>query len=178
MGPSCPQSLAQKALAADLPAWSYSLRVAAKEQGPALEAQGFFELVEDHLRPSMSELGYLPIDGYVNDEPASRGANTTGVGESGEVPFRWFEYGFEAGSDEAKLLVRPDDPESGDELWVNYEPATGLLELDDWASVAGRRVDWDIRRDFGPCPPAAVERRLIALGHAVSGFVREHTTTL
>lgn len=145
------------------------------QQGPAnaLGADEFFGLVDKLLAPSMDALGYHRIHGSVNDQPASRaGLTTTGRGRA-DTPFRWFEYGFEAGGEEVRRLVGPEDPESEDEWWVNYEPSTGRLELRDWQPVAKDLVDWDIQRDDGPCSVAEVERRLAAVGRAVLTFVQE-----
>jgi hypothetical protein len=70
--------------------------------------------------------------------------------------------------------VGPLDPMSEEEWWVRYEPATGRLELSDWRPVADHRVDWDVWRDDGPCPPSEVQRRLAAVGQAISAFVEAH----
>lgn len=144
-------------------------------EGPenTLSADEFFELVEKLLGPPMAALGYHRIHGSVNDQPASRGGLTATGGGRADAPFLWFEYGFEAGSEEVKRLVGPRDPESEDEWWVNYEPSTGRLELGDWRPVAKDLVDWDIWRDKGPCSVAEVERRLTAVGQAVLTFVQE-----
>ena len=145
------------------------------QQGPAnaLSAEEFFGLVEKLLSPPMAALGYHRIHGSVNDQPGSRGGLTATGGDRANVPFLWFEYGFEAGSEEVRRLVDPEGPESEDEWWVNYEPSTGRLELGDWRPVAKDLVDWDIWRDDGPCSVAEVERRLAAVGQAVLTFVRE-----
>lgn len=139
----------------------------------ALDAGQFFDLVEAVLGPPMAALGYHRIQGFLNDQPGSRSSHTSTGGEPAAAPFLWFEYGFEAGSDEVRRLVGPEDPESHDELWVNYEPAAGLLELGAWELVVGERVDWDIWRDDGPCTPSEVTRRLTAVGQAIRAFVDE-----
>lgn len=136
----------------------------------ALSAEEFFALVETLLAPPMAALGYHPIHGSVNDQPASRTELTTAGEGCGGPPLTRFEYGFEAGSDEVRQLLRPEDPETEDEWWVHYEPSTGRLELHDSRLVA----EYDIWRDDGPCSAAEVERRLAALGQAVLTFVREH----
>src|SRR4051812_46451229 len=130
------------------------------ESQPALDAGQFFGLVESLLVPPMAALGYHPIHGSVNDQPGSRGRNSSTGGDASTSPFLWFEYGFEAGGDEVQRLVGPDDPDSEEEWWVNYQPSTGMLELGDWEPVAGDKVDWDIWRDEGPCSAAEVRRRL------------------
>jgi hypothetical protein len=124
----------------------------------------------------MAVLGYHRIHGSVNDEPRSRSALTSSGGQPQpeEVLFLWFEFGYEAGSDEVCRLVGPRNPLSEEEWWVNYEPSTGRLELGDWQPVAGERVDWDIWRDDGPCPPSEVQRRLAAVGQAIYAFVEAH----
>ena len=142
-----------------------------------LTAEEFFELVEALLGPPMADLGYHRIHGSVNDQPASRSSLTSAGHETSGPPFLRFEYGFEAGSDEVMRLVGPDDPLSQEEWWVGYEPSTGRLELDHWEPVAGGRLDWDIRRDDGPCPVAEVRRRLLALGLAVRAFVEQREGT-
>ena len=138
---------------------------------PSLSADDFFALVEASLTGPMAALGYHRIHGSVNDQPGSRSTLTSSGGQPGEVPFLWFEFGYEAGSDDVCRLVGPDDPLSEEEWWVNYEPATGRLELGDWEPVAGDRVDWDIWRDDGPCSPSEVRRRLAAVGDAITAFV-------
>ena len=152
------------------------------QAGPpsALSAEQFFGIVETLLGPPMAALGYQRIHGSVNDQPASRG-DLTSTGEDhtsteedhADTPFLWFDYGFEAGSDEVRRLVIPEDPESADECWVNYEPSTGRLELGDWQPVAADLVDWDIWLDRGPCSVPEIERRLTAVGQAVLTFVQE-----
>lgn len=140
----------------------------------SLSADEFFALVEASLTAPMAALGYHRIHGSVNDQPGSRGPLTSSGGEADKVPFLWFEFGYEAGSDEVTRLVGPRDPQSEEEWWVNYEPSTGWLELGAWEPVAGERVDWDIRRDDGPCSPSEVQRRLAAVGRAISAFVKAH----
>jgi hypothetical protein len=146
---------------------------------PTLSAEQFFEMVETLLTPPMAALGYHRIHGSVNDQPGSRsilGARGSSPGgtQREDAPFLWFEFGYEAGSDDVARLVGPTDPQSQDEWWVNYEPATGRLELGDWAPVAADHVDWDIRRDHGPCSVSEVHRRLAAVAQAVSVFVQRH----
>ena len=70
-----------------------------------LGAERFFELVERLLVPPMAALGYHSLRGSVNDQPASRGRLTSTGGEPTDLPFRWFEFGFEAGSDQVRRLV-------------------------------------------------------------------------
>ncbi len=113
----------------------------------------------------------------MNDQPASRSSLTSQGQATSDAPFLRFEYGFEAGNDDVTRLLRPDDPASEEEWWVSYEPSTGRLELDRWEPVAEGRVDWDIRRDDGPCSGAEVHRRLLALGQAVRGFVAQRGGT-
>ena len=141
---------------------------------PSLSAERFFALVEESLTRPMAALGYQRIHGSVNDQPASRSTLTLSGGRPGEVPFLWFEFGYEAGSDEVCRLVGPRDPLSEEEWWVRYEPSTGRLELGDWRPVAGELVDWDIWRDDGPCPPSEVQRRLAAVSQAIFAFVTAH----
>jgi hypothetical protein len=144
---------------------------------PTLNAEAFFEMVESLLTPPMAGLGYHRIGGYVNDQPSSRSVLTAPVGgpartdTEGEVAFPWFEFGYEAGSDDVQRLVGPGDPEREGEWWANYEPATGRLELRDWEPVAREQVDWDIRGDDGPCSESEVRRRLTKVGEAVLAFV-------
>ncbi len=138
----------------------------------ALLAAEFFELVDGLLRRPMAALGYHRLQGSVNDQPESRGVLTSTGGKRARTPFLWYQVGFEAGSDEVKRLVGPEDPENEDEWYVNYEPSTGLLELRDWNPVVGDKVDWDIRRDEGPCSALEVHRRLAAVGQAVLTFVQ------
>jgi hypothetical protein len=143
-----------------------------QEASPSLSAGDFFALVDARLTAPMAVLGYHRIGGSVNDQSSSRSPLTRSGGQPGKVPFLWFEFGYEAGSDEVCRLVGPADPLSEEEWWVNYEPATGRLELGAWERVAGERVDWDIRRDDGPCTPTEVQRRLAAVGRAISSFVK------
>jgi hypothetical protein len=140
----------------------------------SLRADEFFALVEASLTAPLAALGYHRIQGSVNDQPGSRGPLTSSGGAADEVPFLWFEVGYEAGSDEVTRLVGPRDPQSEEEWWVNYQPSTGRLELGAWEPVAGEHVDWDIRRDDGPCSPSEVQRRLAAVGRAISAFVKAH----
>jgi hypothetical protein len=146
---------------------------------PALSADEFFDLVDRYLTPPIAALGYHRIHGSVNDQPGSR-TTLSSMGATPEdtqhrkVAFLWFEFGFEAGSEEVKRLVGPEDPDSEDEWWVNYEPSTGRLELENWRPVAGARVDWDVWRDDGPCSVDEVHRRLGAVGKATLAFVQLH----
>ncbi len=137
----------------------------------------FFRLVDEFLTPPMALLGYHRIGGFENDQPMSRGVLTPlgarpAKSESTEQgPFLVYDFGFEAGSDEVRRLTDPEDPESAEELWLSYEPATGDLGLDPWASFAGGRVDWNLWSDTGPCNKPEVRRRLRDLGKAVAAFV-------
>ena len=131
----------------------------------------FFALVDELLTPAMTRLGYHRIGGFRNDQPSSREANLldahVSIESMGSSDFLWLDFGFEAGSDAVAARVDPTDPDSADELWLSYEPATGTLELDSWAYIAQGRVSWDVRRDSGPCTPAEVGRRLSDLARAV-----------
>lgn len=138
---------------------------------PGLTADDFFALVETSLTVPMAALGYHRIHASINDQPSSRSILTAQTAHAEDVPFLWFEFGYEADSDEVCRLVGPDDPQSQEEWWVGYEPASGRLELDAWYPVAGGRVDWDLWRDDGPCQPAEVRRRLAAVGDAITAFV-------
>ena len=71
----------------------------------SLSADEFFALVEASLNAPMAALGYHRIHESVNDQPGSRGRLTSSEGEADEVPFLWFEFGYEAGSDELIRLV-------------------------------------------------------------------------
>jgi hypothetical protein len=84
----------------------------------SLSADEFFALVETSLTAPMAALGYHRIHGSVNDQPGSRGRLTSSGGEADEAPFVWFEFGYEAGSDEVTRLVGPRDPQSEEEWWV------------------------------------------------------------
>jgi hypothetical protein len=139
----------------------------------SLSADDFFGLVEATLTAPMAALGFGRIHGSVNDQPSSRSKLTTTGESTTELPFLWFQFGYEAGSDEVELLVNPGDEPVGDEWWVNYAPATGCLELRAWEPVASGRVDWDIWLDDGPCSVPEVKRRLAAVGQAVTAFVAE-----
>lgn|SRR5690242_7609934 len=86
----------------------------------------------------MAALGYHRIDGYVNDQPGSRSINTSTRGNGPSQPFVRFDFGYEAGNAEVKRLLGPDDPETEDEWWLHYEPATGRLDLHAWRPVAKR----------------------------------------
>ena len=159
----------------------------------------FFGMVDEFLSPWMAELGYHRIGGFENDQPQSRsmltrsGAPSRAVGSGakgalraalrtlrrraradspGSAPFLLYDFGFEAGSDDVRQLVNPEDPETADELWLSYEPATGELDLSAWDSIAEGRVDWDPRSDTGPCSGSAVQRRLADIGRAVADFAR------
>lgn len=147
------------------------------EERSAFTGDEFFALVDEHLTPAMAALGYHRIGGYLNNQPASRSRlNRTTRGEQ-EVPFLWFDFGFEAGSDEVMQLVGPEDPDSEDEWWLHYEPPSGRLELNAWRPVADGRVDWDIGHDDGPCSAPEVRRRLRVLAQAVVTFASEHGGT-
>jgi hypothetical protein len=65
----------------------------------SLSADEFFTLIEASLTAPMAALGYHRIQASVNDQPGSRGTLTSAGGQAGEVPFLWFEFGYEAGSD-------------------------------------------------------------------------------
>ncbi len=142
-----------------------------------MTSEEFFRLVDEFLTPPMALLGYHRIGGFENDQPMSRGALTAlgtppGKTEStAKAPFLVYDFGFEAGSDDVQRLTDPEDPESAEELWLSYEPATGNLELDAWVSVADGRVDWNLWSDTGPCTEPEVRRRLRDLGKAVADFV-------
>jgi hypothetical protein len=87
-------------------------------------------------------------------------------------PFLLYDFGYEAGSDDVQRLTDPEDPESVEELWLSYEPATRELELFAWTSIAERRVDWNLWSDTGPRSEPEVRRRLRDLGKAVADFVQ------
>lgn len=135
-------------------------------------ADEFFALVDAHLTDPMAELGYHRIHGSVHDTPGARGALTTDGGRvENSEPYLWFNFGFEAGSDDVCRLLGPNDPLSEDEWWLHYEPETGRLELGAWVPAAQPYVDWDLWRDKGPCNRDEVQRRLMAVGMAVRAFV-------
>jgi hypothetical protein len=79
---------------------------------PSLSADELFTLVDALLTPPMAALGYHRIQGFVNDEPRSRSVLSSSGGQPEEVPFLWFEFGYEAGSDEVCRLVGPRDGSS------------------------------------------------------------------
>lgn len=162
----------------------------------------FFGLVDEFLSPRMAELGYHRIGGFENDQPRSRGMLTGSATPSravgrrvqgallatlrtlrrlaradsaGSAPFLLYDFGFEAGSDDVRQLVDPEDPDTADELWLSYEPATGELDLRAWDSVAEGRVDWDPRLNTGLCSGSEVRRRLADLGRAVADVARSQT---
>ncbi|HET7358483.1 MAG TPA: hypothetical protein VFJ09_17605 [Nocardioidaceae bacterium] len=140
----------------------------------------FFRLVDELLTPRMAELGYHRIGGSDNDQPQSRGRLVTSEAQFPEGdsaaggPFLVYDFGFEAGSDEVRRLLEPEDPESADELWLSYQPGTKELDLSAWDSIVEGRVDWDPRTDTGPCRRSEVGRRLADVGRAVADFARSH----
>lgn len=75
-----------------------------------LAANAFFGLVDEFLTPAMAELGYHRIGGFRNAEPRSRGVLTTFGAPSSEdgAPFLLYDFGFEAGSDDAQRLVESE----------------------------------------------------------------------
>jgi hypothetical protein len=138
--------------------------------------EALFAAVDAQLTPGMAMLGYHRIGGSRNEEPASRGqlvaeSSGDGVERPSPEPFLVFDFGFEAGSDEARRLVDADDPDTADELWLSYNPATGELDLGAWDFVSDHAV-WTPRTDIGPCFGAAVEARLKELGRAVIEFAQ------
>lgn len=162
-----------------------------------MDPDAFFAMVDEFLTPAMAELGYHRIGGFSNDQPLSRGVLTRPGSVTGRIragllphrrclpsrrlqapspqggaPFLLYDFGFEAGSDDVQRLVDPEDPESAEELWLSYEPATGELDLHAWNSVAAGRVDWDFQSDTGPCSEHEVRRRLAAMGSAVAAFAQ------
>lgn len=144
------------------------------EMGP----DEFFGLVDELLSPWMAALGYQRIGGTENDQPQSRGMLTTSVARSwgadstGGAAFLVYDFGFEAGSDAVQRLVDPKHPDTAEELWLSYEPATGELDLSTWHSLAEGRVDWDPRSDTGPCSASEVRRRLASIGRVVADLAR------
>lgn len=84
--------------------------------------------------------------------------------------FLVYDFGFEAGSEEVERFLDPADPETVDELWLSYAPATGELDLRAWVNIAQGRVDCDPWADAGPCSEAELHRRLAALGSAVESI--------
>jgi hypothetical protein len=124
----------------------------------------------------MATLGYHRIGGSRNEEAASRGqlvaeSSGDGVEPPSPEPFLVLDFGFEAGSDAARRLVNADDPNTADELWLSYDPATGALDLGAWDFVSDHVV-WTPRTDTGPCFGAAVEARLKEIGRAVIEFAQ------
>jgi hypothetical protein len=86
-----------------------------------------------------------------------------------------YEFGFEAGTDDAMQLVRPGDPQTAEEMWLSYEPLTGLLDLRAWAPITQGRTDWDVATDTGPCTEPEVRRRIAEVAMAVVDFVRSRS---
>lgn len=145
-----------------------------------MDSDKFFHLVDELLAPSMAALGYHRIGGSENDQPRSRGPLASpGIRvREGASPkrtgFLLYDFGFEAGSDDAQRMVDATDPDSAEELWLFYEPAARELDLSAWAEIAKAGVDWDLRADSGPCDEPEVRRRLLELGNAVADFARAH----
>lgn len=140
-----------------------------------VSADEFFGWVDEFLTPSMTALGYNRLGGTENNQPMSRQGLThpptsARRGAPQSPPVLLYDFGFEAASAEVKDLVCPEDPESADELWLSFEPATGELDLRDWVRIARGRVDWDPWLDTRPSTRAEVRRRLAVLGRAVADF--------
>ena len=134
----------------------------------------FFPLVAELLTGAMADLGFHHIGdhaGFTSDAPLVRGGRWRRRPRA--EPAHSLEVGYEAGSDEARALVNPHDPESADELWLSHRPGDGGLDLSDWDDVAAGRVGWDVRLDRGPCSDDEVRRRLTELGLAVRRFAVE-----
>lgn len=142
-----------------------------------ISSQAFFGLVDEHLTPAMAALGYHRIGGTENDQPASRGVLQTKRWRpfrsrpAGRTDFLLYDFGFEA-SQRARQLVDPGDPESADELWLSFEPASGELDVHDWADIVATRVTWDPRTPLGPGREPDLRRRLAETGEAVMDFLR------
>lgn len=140
-----------------------------------MTAVEFFRLVDEFLTPAMTRLGYHRIGATAKDQPISRGilhspspSSARRVAKSSS--FLVYDFGFEAGSEEVKRFLHPGDPETVDELWLSYDPATGELDLRAWVNIAQGRVDCARWADTGPCSEAELRRRLAALGSAVESI--------
>lgn len=147
----------------------------------AMGSMDFFRLVDELLTPQMAELGYHPLGGIENDQPRSRASLATSGADSpgeadlgGESTFLVYDFGYEAGSENARRLVTPMDPETAVEVWLSYEPATGELDLRAWTFLDDEALEWDPRTGSGPCTVSEVRRRLRGLGRAVAHFARSH----
>ena len=149
-----------------------------------MSAGVFFELVDELVVPPMAALGYHRIGGYENNVPASRGAltarsegdGTASTSSGSAVPFLCLDFGFEAETDEAMRRVNPRDPETADEMWLSYEPASGVLDLRSWADILVGHADWPVHGDDTLLTAIGVRRRLTVLGEAIEAFIEGPTS--
>jgi hypothetical protein len=109
----------------------------------------FERLVDAHVAPRMADLGYARLGAYVDDQESSRGTLRAVRGGrlrgllSGRRGTRTmasqdvlFVVGFEAESTEAMARLYPDDPPTGDEVYLYLNTRTGALDFS-----VGRRLE-------------------------------------
>lgn len=116
----------------------------------------FVALVDEHITPRMTELGYLRI-------------NLGGEQE--------FDLGYEAESEEVRAAIRPDDPLSADEAWLSYDPETRELRFGlDIQPIIDILPPLGIPAKPGPIsdPGTPLATRIRLLGEVVDSYLKSH----
>jgi hypothetical protein len=123
----------------------------------------FERLVDAHVTPHMTRLGYARIGAYCGASskallvPQRRGIVGWVRRRFGQLVSRHgpeeYSMGYEALSDEAAERVWPGDPQTAEEVWLHLDTESGAIDLDfapgNLLERYGPPEDGDVVRDRG-----------------------------
>jgi hypothetical protein len=145
-----------------------------------LDAEGFFSLVDRYMTPPMLRLGYSRISAEASmATPAVLLVREPRWRRLARVRHPWpatarpevFSVGYEAMDELAARRIDPQHPDCADELWVEYFPGTGRLDLSPWQDVLVGHGDAGVDGSEIAESDADVTRRLQTCGHALQALV-------
>lgn len=114
----------------------------------------FVALIDEHVTPPMQRLGYLRI----------------------HIDEAVFDVGYEAGGDEVRARILPDDPLSADEMWVSYDLETDRLKF----SLADPIMTTSAYEAFHQTAlntRQPIDARIRYLGEAIAAFGKRNRRT-
>jgi hypothetical protein len=145
-----------------------------------LDAEGFFSLVDRYMTPPMLRLGYSRISAEASmATPAVLLVREPQWRRLARVRHPWpatarqevFSVGYEAMEERAARRIDPQHPDCADELWVEYFPGTGRLDLSPWQDVLAGHGHVGADESKIAESDSEVIRRLQTCGHALQALV-------